>query len=166
MVKKFNYYFLNLILFLSIFSANMIVANSQFTASVSGLKHYVPLATDVVIYTIDIKNKTSTINMELNHIKIERQSGLGVTNYESITIYQDGNNDEQFTSDDLSNITAQIQNPTLDTITLSADNTNNFRTIELGNKNQMFFLLFVLLIYIHYLFFVFLLRKYLHFFSY
>ena len=53
-------------------------------------------------------------------------------NYESITIYQDSNDDDKFTSADLSNITAQVQNHSGVSVSLSPDNANNFKTIDLS----------------------------------
>tara|TARA_B100000427_G_scaffold156096_1_gene129702 strand:+ start:1051 stop:4179 length:3129 start_codon:yes stop_codon:yes gene_type:complete len=116
----------------------MVVANSQYEATVTKKKQFVPLGTNVEIFDINIKNGTSTINMNLKTVTLVRNSGLDMTNYESITIYQDSNDSDTFTSEDLSNITAQVQNPSGDSILLSPDNTNNFKTIE-QDRDQRFF---------------------------
>ena len=138
MVKKLKFYFLNLILFLSIFSANMVVANSQYEATVTTKKQFVPLGTNVEIFDINIKNGTSTINMNLKTVTLVKKSGFDMNNYESITIYQDSNNSDTFTSEDLSSITAQVQNPNGLSIALSPDNTNNFKTIEQSAEQRFF----------------------------
>tara|TARA_Y100001968_G_scaffold102441_2_gene92385 strand:- start:1486 stop:4683 length:3198 start_codon:yes stop_codon:yes gene_type:complete len=117
---------------------------ANYTASTSPIKGFVPIGTEVAVFTLTITNTSTTSNMTLSHMKFSKTDGnFNFDQFDSIKVYQNTDEDSNF-NESSNDLTAEQLTLGGDATTVSPSNDNTNKTINQGGEQKLFWIVFKL----------------------